>query len=118
MVRGKLQLKKYLTPDAKDIIKRLLARKVESRLGYGLQDGEDVKRHGFFRSVDWAAVLARRTEPPFRPRLCAADDVSNFDTEFTSKPPFDSPVGSASQSVNEMFVGFSYNASSGAVMMP
>lgn len=112
VVKGKLQLKKYLTPDAKDIIKRLLARRVESRLGYGPEDGEDVKGHRFFSRVDWDAVLARRTEPPFRPRLSAADDVSNFDAEFTSKPPFDSPVGSSSDSVNDMFVGFSYNSSS------
>jgi hypothetical protein len=85
---------------------------VESRLGHGPADGEDVKRHRFFGRVDWDAVLARRTQPPFRPQLSAADDVSNFDTEFTSKPPFDSPVGSASQSVNDMFVGFSYSSSS------
>lgn len=113
VVKGKLQLKKYLTPDAKDIIKRLLNRQVTGRLGYGPADGEEVRAHRFFSRVDWDAVLARRTVPPFRPRLAAADDVSNFDTEFTSKPPFDSPVGSASQSVNDMFVGFSYRAPNG-----
>jgi hypothetical protein len=94
-------------------MQRLLARRVESRLGFGAADGEDVKRHRFFSSVDWQAVLERRTEPPFRPLLRAADDTSNFDAEFTSKPPFDSPVGSSpSHSVNEMFAGFSYSSSS------
>merc|ERR1719187_2990827 len=35
VLKAKLQLKKYLTPNAKDILKKLLTKQVESRLGYG-----------------------------------------------------------------------------------
>lgn len=109
VLKSKLQLKKYLTPDAKDILSKLLNRKVECRLGYGEKDAELVKCHRFFSSVDWEAVLERRTVPPFKPALRSDDDISNFDEEFTSKPPFDSPLGSVSNSVTELFTGFSYN---------
>jgi len=109
VLKGKLQLKKYLTPDAKDILTKLLNRKVENRLGYGEKDAELVKSHRFFSSVDWTAVMERRTSPPFKPVLRSDEDFSNFDQEFTSKPPFDSPLGSVSDSVSELFIGFSYN---------
>ena len=109
VMKSKLHLKKFLTPDAKDILTRLLNRKVENRLGFGTRDAELVKEHRFFSGVDWDAVINRKTIPPFKPVLKSADDVSNFDKEFTSKPPIDSPPGSISDSVSDLFNGFSYN---------
>ena len=93
VLRGKLQLKNYLTPNAKDIIKRLLNRSVEKRLGAGERDALAIKEHRFFTGVKWAEVLGRRVKPPFLPQLKGEDDVSNFDDEFTSKPAIDSPPG-------------------------
>jgi len=109
VLKAKLQLKKYLTPDAKDILKKLLNRKVEARLGFGERDALPIKEHRFFSSVNWDDVFERKTTPPFKPVLRGDDDVSNFDEEFTSKPPFDSPLGSISDSVSELFLGFSFS---------
>ena len=88
---------------------------IENRLGFGPEDGKSVRRHRFFAAVNWDDVLQRRTKPPFKPVLRSEDDVSNFDEEFTRKPPFDSPLGSVSDSVSELFVGFSYGGSGDAV---
>ena len=93
VLKGKLQLKNYLTPNAKDILKKLLNRQVEKRLGFGDKDATSVKEHRFFSGVQWADVLGRKTQPPFLPLLQSPDDVSNFDDEFTSKPAVDSPPG-------------------------
>lgn len=93
VIRGKLQLKNYLTPNAKDILKKLLNRNVEKRLGHGEKDAVAVKEHRFFTGVKWQDVLDKKLPPPFLPLLKSADDVSNFDDEFTSKPPVDSPPG-------------------------
>ena len=82
-------------------------------MGYGELDGEAIKSHPFFKSMDWTAIYERRIDPPFKPLLRSEDDFSMFDTEFTSRPPFDSPLGSVSDSVTEMFVGFSYNGQQG-----
>ena len=79
VMKSKLHLKKFLTPDAKDILTRLLNRKVENRLGFGPRDAELVKEHRFFSEVDWDAVINRKTIPPFKPILKSDDDVSNFD---------------------------------------
>ena len=93
VVKGKLQLKNYLTPNAKDILKKLLSRQVEKRLGFGEKDATALKEHRFFSGVKWSDVLERKTQPPFLPLLKSPDDVSNFDDEFTSKPAVDSPPG-------------------------
>lgn len=107
VLKGKLQLKKYLTPDAKDILTKLLKLKIENRLGFGPEDAKGIKSHRFFSAVKWDDVINRRTEPPFKPVLRSEDDFSNFDEVFTMKPPFDSPPGSISDSVSELFIGFS-----------
>jgi len=111
VLKGKLQLKKYLTPDAKDILTKLLKLKIENRLGFGPEDAKGIKSHRFFSAVKWDDVINRRTEPPFKPVLRSEDDFSNFDEVFTMKPPFDSPPGSISDSVSELFIGFSYGGS-------
>jgi len=110
VLKGKLQLKNYLTPNAKDILKKLLNRQVEKRLGFGDKDATSVKEHRFFSGVQWADVLGRKTQPPFLPLLQSPDDVSNFDDEFTSKPAVDSPPGPVpSPSIDDVFLGFSYD---------
>jgi len=110
VLKGKLQLKNYLTPNAKDILKKLLNRQVEKRLGFGESDANALKEHRFFSGVMWEEVLSRTTQPPFLPHLSSPDDVSNFDDEFTSKPAIDSPPGPApSPSVDDVFLGFSYD---------
>jgi len=110
VLKSKLQLKKYLTPNAKDILKKLLSKQVENRLGFGEKDSEAVKGHRFFTGVDWDHVLSKKTKPPFLPMLRSEDDFSNFDDEFTSKPAIDSPAGPMpSQSVEDVFLGFSYD---------
>merc|ERR1719282_1100135 len=110
VLKGKLQLKNYLTPDAKDILKKLLNRNVEKRLGHGDRDALAVKEHRFFTGVKWNEVLERKQAPPFMPQLKGEDDVSNFDDEFTSKPAIDSPPGVApSPTVDDAFLGFSFD---------
>ena len=93
VLKGKLQLKNYLTPNAKDILKKLLNRTVDKRLGAGDRDALAVREHRFFSGVKWNEVLERKMAPPFMPLLKSEDDVSNFDEEFTSRPAIDSPPG-------------------------
>ncbi|KAL1427436.1 hypothetical protein MTO96_017393 [Rhipicephalus appendiculatus] len=49
--------------------------------------------------------------PPIKPQLLSDEDVSQFDTKFTKQTPIDSPDdGMLSDSVNQVFVGFTYVA--------
>ncbi|ELK08994.1 Serine/threonine-protein kinase PRKX [Pteropus alecto] len=40
---------------------------------------DDVKRHRWFRAVDWEAVPQRRLKPPIVPKVCGEGDTSNFE---------------------------------------
>jgi len=112
VLKSKLQLGKYLTPNAKDILRKLLNKQADLRLGFGPEDARAIKEHRFFSGVDFDAVLQRKTKPPFLPALKSEDDFSNFDTEFTSMLAVDSPAGLLpSPSVEDTFLGFSYDRS-------
>uniref|UniRef100_A0A9J8C561 Ribosomal protein S6 kinase n=2 Tax=Cyprinus carpio TaxID=7962 RepID=A0A9J8C561_CYPCA len=113
ILKCKLNLPPYLTQEARDLLKRLLKRNASSRLGAGPGDATEVQTHPFFRHVNWDDLLARKVEPPFKPFLQSADDVSQFDSKFTSQTPVDSPDDSTlSESANQVFLGFTYVAPS------
>uniref|UniRef100_A0A3P9IM70 Ribosomal protein S6 kinase n=1 Tax=Oryzias latipes TaxID=8090 RepID=A0A3P9IM70_ORYLA len=132
ILKCKLSLPPYLTQEARDLLKKLLKRSASSRLGGGPGDAAEVQVHPFFRHINWDDLLARKVEPPFKPFLvsllctqqvshriiCAssdpitvsppqqsADDVSQFDSKFTSQTPVDSPDDSTlSESANQVFL--------------
>ena len=89
ILRGKFHTPAFLTPNAQDLIRRLLRRPVDRRLG-SKGGAAEVKAHGFFGDIDWDKVIRRQYQPPFVPTLSSDDDVSNFDTRFTSKSPRES----------------------------
>lgn len=109
----KLMLPNYLSPESRDLIKKLLRRQAPQRLGSGAEDGLLIRRHQFFRSCNWADLIAKRVKPPFKPLLKSDDDVSQFDTQFTRMTPVDSPDETIlSDSANQVFNGFTYVAPS------
>lgn len=111
ILKGKLILPAYLTPDARDLIRRLMKRHVAQRLG--ATGAAAIRGHPFFKHVRWDEVFARRLDPPIKPKLSSEDDVSQFDTRFTLQPPIDSPDESTlSESANLIFQGFTYVAPS------
>ncbi|XP_026184628.1 ribosomal protein S6 kinase beta-1 [Mastacembelus armatus] len=113
ILKCKLSLPPYLTNEARDLLKKLLKRNASLRLGAGPGDAAEVQAHPFFRHINWDDLLARKVEPPFKPFLQSADDVSQFDSKFTSQTPVDSPDDSAlSESANQIFLGFTYVAPS------
>ncbi|KAI1717181.1 protein kinase domain-containing protein [Ditylenchus destructor] len=113
ILKGRLSMPPYLSPEARDLIKRLLKRHTETRLGAGPDDADEIKQHLFFRHLDWGKVYRRELEPPYKPNITSDEDVSLFDTKFTKMTPVDSPCEPTicSTSVNP-FEGFTYVAPS------
>jgi serine/threonine protein kinase len=42
--------------EARDLILNLLNRNPKKRLGAGPDDANELKRHAFFKTIDWSAV--------------------------------------------------------------
>lgn len=71
----------YLTPDARDLIRKLMKRQVSQRLGSGSNDAVPIKSHQFFKLVNWQDVLARRLEPPIKPLLVSYLEFCKFSVQ-------------------------------------
>ncbi|XP_045061189.1 serine/threonine-protein kinase N1-like isoform X2 [Coregonus clupeaformis] len=87
IVNDEVRYPRFLSTEAIAIMRRLLRRNPERRLGSGEKDAEEIKKQPFFRGLDWEALLQRKLPPPFVPSIKGREDVSNFDEEFTAEPP-------------------------------
>ncbi|XP_058863831.1 serine/threonine-protein kinase N1 isoform X1 [Acipenser ruthenus] len=87
IVNDEVRYPRFLSTEAIGIMRRLLRRNPERRLGSGERDAEDVKKQPFFRTVDWDDLLSKKMKPPFIPSIKGQEDVSNFDEEFTAEVP-------------------------------
>nr|XP_056701607.1 serine/threonine-protein kinase N2 isoform X1 [Euleptes europaea] len=113
IVNDEVRYPRFLSTEAISIMRRLLRRNPERRLGAGEKDAEDVKKHHFFRLIEWDALLAKKMKPPFVPVIRGREDVSNFDDEFTSEAPILTPPREPrilSEDEQEMFRDFDYIA--------
>lgn len=110
IVNNPLVFSDVVSSDARSILTGLLCRDPTKRLGVG--GAEEIKRHPFFGlHIDFQLLRAKKIQPPFKPKVASAVDVSNFDEVFTSEEPQDSVVEGSklSQTVQEQFAGFSYD---------
>ncbi|XP_037743904.1 serine/threonine-protein kinase N1 isoform X1 [Chelonia mydas] len=87
IVNDEVRYPRFLSTEAIGVMRRLLRRNPDRRLGSSERDAEDVKKQPFFRFIDWEALLARRLPPPFVPIIKGREDISNFDEEFTAEAP-------------------------------
>ncbi|XP_065092948.1 serine/threonine-protein kinase N isoform X2 [Ochlerotatus camptorhynchus] len=113
IVNDEVRYPRFLSLEAIAIMRRLLRKNPERRLGSSERDAEDVKRQAFFRNIGWDDLLLRKVKPPFVPTIRSPEDVSNFDEEFTSEkaaltPPKDPRV--LTESEQTYFKDFTYMA--------
>ncbi|KAA0151681.1 hypothetical protein FNF29_04367 [Cafeteria roenbergensis] len=85
-----LVLPEGLTPEAADLLRRLLHKDPLRRLG-SVGGAAGIRAHPFFAGVDWEALYDCRIPAPWTPRIDRVDDVQFFDKEFTGKPAVLSP---------------------------
>jgi len=87
ILKQKLQLPYFLGPDAKDLLTRLLRKEPSKRLGGNMpKDLHIIKKHRFFRKIDWKKLERRELEPPIRPLVTDPELAENFSKEFTDLP--------------------------------
>lgn len=108
----------HLSPESEDLIRKLLTSS-ENRLGrYG--GAEEIKRHPFFRGVDWETI--RKVDAPFIPKLRSITDTRFFPTDELENVP-ESPALSKAMEQREQdmkngkknvkedlpFIGYTYS---------
>ncbi|CAB1325905.1 unnamed protein product [Coregonus sp. 'balchen'] len=105
IVNDEVRYPRFLSTEAISIMRRLLRRSPERRLGAGERDAEE--------NMDWNGLLAKKVKPPFVPIIQDSNDVSNFDDEFTSEAPILTPPReprALSGDEQDMFSDFDYIA--------
>eukprot|EP01083_Nonionella_stella_P242134 844875_1 len=85
-------ISRKLSSTATNFVKRLLTKDPTKRLGCGKKGIAAIRRHKFFRGTDWAKVLNKEIEPPFRPVGEAnfagdANVLDQLDFQGDKKPP-------------------------------
>uniref|UniRef100_A0A8C7RN04 Protein kinase C n=1 Tax=Oncorhynchus mykiss TaxID=8022 RepID=A0A8C7RN04_ONCMY len=103
----------WLSADAVNILKAFLTKNPARRLGCMAEEGGEnaVTSHAFFIGIDWDKLNRRELEPPFKPRIKTAEDVNNFDPDFTQEEPTLTPIEDLLPSVNQdEFHNFSFTA--------
>jgi serine/threonine protein kinase len=83
ILRAPVKFPSTVPEQAQSLIKQLLERDPNARLGAGC-GAVEIKTHPFFNSVDWMALAKKQVTPPFIPNI-TDDDLKYFDSEFTNE---------------------------------
>lgn len=86
-----------LSPEAIDILTKLLQYDPEKRIGCRDLGSVEIKQHPFFKGIDFDALERKELEPPFVPEVAGADDYTNFDPAFTNMKVVQTPVDRSSR---------------------
>ncbi|EQC25987.1 AGC protein kinase, variant [Saprolegnia diclina VS20] len=115
ILQEKLKLPKWLSPETHSILKQLLERNVEKRLGSGkstmfqVRGVAAIKKHPFFKDIDWGLLERKRMTPPVVPSVTSSLDTSCFADSFTKmKATIES--GGALAPESPLFRRFSFTA--------
>ncbi|KAH8378727.1 hypothetical protein KR009_000996, partial [Drosophila setifemur] len=79
ILSGKIEWERHMDPIAKDLIKKLLVNDRTKRLGNMKNGADDVKRHRWFKHLNWNDVYNKKLKPPILPDVHHDGDTKNFD---------------------------------------
>jgi len=79
IVNGRLVFPRQFNNECKDIVKKLLSREIQHRLG-NLKGGvDDIKAHKWFEDINFNDYLEKRIQAPWVPPLAGPTDSSRYD---------------------------------------
>ncbi|VVC40619.1 Hypothetical protein CINCED_3A022383 [Cinara cedri] len=115
VLHSRLKIKGPVSSQCKNLLYKLLEKQSNKRLGSNIQDFNEVKKHSFFKTINWDDLLNKRITPPFQPQLNSTCDLQYIDPQFT-KESVSSSMSSFcvenlppnKQDLDNVFAGFSY----------
>ncbi|CAN8270002.1 unnamed protein product [Cochlearia groenlandica] len=109
IVKDKIKLPQFLSNEAHAMLKGLLQKEPERRLGSGQSGAEEIKQQKWFKGINWKKLEAREVKPSFKPEVSGRQCIANFDKCWTDMSVLDSPAGSPnSDSKANPFTNFTY----------
>lgn len=78
-------MRSAFSDQATDLLKKLLERNPEARIGSGPDGADAIRQHPFFENVNWEQVETRDHESPYRPKVKGPEDTSCIDKLFTKE---------------------------------
>lgn len=117
ILTSKPKFPKFISTDAQSLIKALLTKDPAKRLGSGPQGSEAIKKHSFFKSINWTKLEKGEIKSPFKPKIHSSDSTENFDKIWTDQPVEDSPCNTPKHSAlvsdpTVIFRGFTFTSPS------
>jgi serine/threonine protein kinase len=68
-IKGEIDFPSYVSKDASKLIKGVLVRRPEDRLGSGSLGVFELRKHAFFKSINWKLLETRSLNSPYRPEI-------------------------------------------------
>ncbi|OVA13704.1 Protein kinase domain [Macleaya cordata] len=107
IIKDKIKLPGFLSSEAHSLLKGLLQKEVSKRLGSGPGGSEEIKRHKWFKLINWKKLEAREIQPSFLPEVAGKHCIANFEECWTNMSLLDSPASSPKPN-DIYFKGFTY----------
>ncbi|XVF65963.1 hypothetical protein PTKIN_Ptkin09bG0293000 [Pterospermum kingtungense] len=108
IVKERIKLPTFLSAEAHSLLKGLLQKDASKRLGSGATGSDEIKRHKWFKAINWKKLEAREIKPGFRPQVAGKHCIANFDKRWTDMPLSFSPASSPRTNVIKPFIDFTY----------
>jgi len=103
ILEGKIKFPWHFDRHSKDLIKKLLTADLTKRLGNLKAGAEDVKKHKWFTTLDWAKLAKREVGAPITPTVGDESDTSNFEQYPDSEEGSTQPIDARDQALFEDF---------------
>ncbi len=79
IVKGQFTFPPYVSPNARDLISKLLSADLSKRLGNLAGGTQDIINHPWFKDFPWAKLEARELKAPFPTNVKGEEDASAFE---------------------------------------
>ena len=79
ILQNKIEWPRHIDLVAKDLIKKLLVSDRTKRLGTMKNGTEDIKRHKWYKNIDFEQVVQKKLQPPIIPKVNHEGDTKNFE---------------------------------------
>jgi len=104
ILKRKIFMPSYWHRDTQSFLRTLTNRDPKKRPKIDL-----IKKHAYFKSINWEKLSHLEIDPPFKPRIEKGEfDVSNIDLVYVNKDTTFSPANPITQSQDEEFRNFTY----------